>query len=65
MTPWPGSAAPCSLRACRRGGPACWGASIQALTAAAKPGPYPPDALAHRMPGVLAKLAGRAAGARD
>ncbi|AJQ90317.1 NAD(P)H-hydrate epimerase [Propionibacterium freudenreichii] len=41
------------------------GASIQALTAAAKPGPYPPDALAHRMPGVLAKLAGRAAGARD
>lgn len=35
------------------------GASIQALTAAAHPGPYPPDQLAARLPGVIAALVGR------
>lgn len=32
------------------------GASVQALTAQAAPGPYPPDVLARRFPGVIAQL---------
>ncbi|MFT8395532.1 NAD(P)H-hydrate epimerase [Propionibacterium sp.] len=40
--------------------PARWagvlGASVQALAAEAMPGPWPPDVLAHRLPGVIAGL---------
>lgn len=39
-------------------------ASVQAMTAAARLGPYPPDVLARRLPGVLAKLETRAHKAR-